>query len=104
MLEAAGPEGIARTALALGDPAAGARCALLYRDAAGAVVAEGADRGELVLPARGGSGFGFDVVFRPAGAPGTWAELGAAYKDRHGHRGKAWRALAAALARERPPG
>jgi len=102
MLEAVGPEGIARAAIALGDPAAAARCALLYRDAAGAVVAEGGDRGELVLPARGGAGFGWDVVFRPAGAAGTWGELGAAEKDRHGHRGRAWRALAAALARERP--
>jgi len=102
MLEAAGPEGIARTAHGLGDPAARARCALLYRDAAGAVIAEGSDRGDLVLPARGDFGFGFDVVFQPAGAAGTYAELGAGYKDRHGHRGKAWRALAAALARERP--
>lgn len=102
MLEAVGPEGIARTAIALGDPAAAARCALCYRDAAGAVIAEGGDRGELVLPARGGAGFGWDVVFRPAGADGTYAELGAGYKDRHGHRGRAWRALAAALARERP--
>jgi non-canonical purine NTP pyrophosphatase (RdgB/HAM1 family) len=104
MLEAVGPEGIARTALALGDPAAGARCGLLYRNAAGAVVAEGADRGELVLPARGDAGFGWDVVFRPAGAAGTYAELGAGYKDLYGHRGRAWRALAAALARERPHG
>lgn len=104
MLEAAGPEGIARAAIALGDPSAHARCALLYRDAAGTVVAEGADRGELVLPARGGAGFGWDVVFQPAGETATYAELGAAYKDRHGHRGRAWRALAAALARERPIG
>ena len=104
MLEAAGPEGVARTARALGDPGAGARCALLYRDAAGAVVAEGADRGELVLPARGDAGFGWDVVFRPEGAAGTYAELGAEYKDRHGHRGRAWRALAAALSERRGSG
>lgn len=93
MLEATGPEGIARAAIALGDPAAHARCALLYRDAAGAVVAEGADHGELVLPARGDAGFGWDVVFQPAGEAATYAELGAEYKDRHGHRGRAWRAL-----------
>lgn len=102
MLEAVGPEGVARTAIALGDPAAAARCALLYRDAAGTVIAEGGDRGELVLPARGGAGFGWDVVFSPAGAEGTYAELGSGFKDRRGHRGRAWRALAAALARERP--
>jgi len=94
MLEAAGPEGVARTARALGDPGAGARCALLYRDAGG----------ELVLPARGDAGFGWDVVFRPEGAAGTYAELGAEYKDRHGHRGRAWRALAAALSERRGSG
>lgn len=97
MLEAAGPEGIARAVIALGDPRAHARCALLYRDAAGAVIAEGADQGELVLPARGGAGFGWDVVFQPAGEAATYAELGTAHKDRHGHRGRAWRALARRL-------
>ncbi len=101
MLEAAGPEGIARAAIALGDPSAHARCALLYRDAAGAVIAEGADHGELVLPARGDAGFGWDVVFRPAGEAATYAELGTAYKDRHGHRGRAWRALALRLTEAR---
>lgn len=101
MLEAAGPEGIARTAIALGDPGAHARCALLYRDGPGVVIAEGSDHGELVLPARGGAGFGWDVVFQPRGETATYAELGTGYKDLRGHRGRAWRALAAALVHER---
>ena len=56
MLQAVGAEGIARTALALGDPRATARCVLLYRDAERVVIAEGADSGTLVLPGRGSGG------------------------------------------------
>ena len=41
MLEAVGADGIARTAHALGDPRARAHCAVLYRDAPGAVLGEG---------------------------------------------------------------
>jgi non-canonical purine NTP pyrophosphatase (RdgB/HAM1 family) len=102
MLEAAGPGGIARTALGLGDPGALARCAVLYRDAAGAVVGEGEERGALVFPPRGDGGFGWDPVFQPAGQARTYGELPGAVKDAIGHRGKAWRALVEALERERP--
>lgn len=97
MLAAVGPEGLARTAIALGDPGAGAHCALLYRDAAGTVVAEGRDRGRLVLPPRGAGGFGWDPVFQPEGSELTYGELGGAEKDARGHRGRAWRALAGKL-------
>lgn len=102
MLEAAGPAGIARTALALGDPGAHARCAVLFRDVAGAVVGEGEERGTLVLPPRGSTGFGWDPVFQPAGGSETYGELAGEVKDRIGHRGKAWRALMRALESERP--
>jgi XTP/dITP diphosphohydrolase len=93
MLEAVGAEGIAKTAHALGDPRAAARCALLYRDAARTVVAEGSTSGTLVLPGRGGHGFGWDPVFLPDGETRTFAELEGKEKNAVSHRGKAWRAL-----------
>jgi non-canonical purine NTP pyrophosphatase (RdgB/HAM1 family) len=98
MLAAVGAEGIARVGLSLGDPAVVARCALLWRDGGVEVVAEGVTEGRLVLPARGGGGFGWDRVFEPAGERRTYAELPPAEKDRLGHRGRAWRALADRLA------
>jgi non-canonical purine NTP pyrophosphatase (RdgB/HAM1 family) len=97
MLEAVGAEGIARTALALGEPRAEARCALLYTDGARQVIAEGTTAGELVLPPRGGGGFGWDPIFQPAGEPRTYGELPPEVKDAIGHRGRAWRALVAEL-------
>lgn len=97
MLDAIGPEGIARVGLALGDSRATARCALLYRDAERTVLAEGETSGCLVLPARGGEGFGWDPVFQPEGEALTYGELPAEVKDRIGHRGRAWRALIEAL-------
>ncbi|MEM7051460.1 MAG: non-canonical purine NTP pyrophosphatase [Acidobacteriota bacterium] len=95
MLAAIGPEGIARTVLALDDARAEARCAVLYRDAEGSRVAVGSDHGTLVLPGRGAGGFGWDPVFMPHGATETVAELGENWKNRHGHRGQAWRRLGA---------
>ena len=102
MLEAVGAEGIARTALALGEPRAMARCALLWTDGAQTVVGEGSTSGTLVLPARGDGGFGWDPVFQPEGETRTYAELSAAEKDLRGHRGRAWRDLLARLGREAP--
>ncbi len=100
LLEAVGPEGVARLGLALGNPRARARCQLLFRDADRQIVAEGVTAGELVLPARGDGGFGWDPVFRPDGEMLTYGELTPARKDEIGHRGRAWRALAAMLAKE----
>ncbi len=93
MLDAIGPEGIARTAIALGDPRAIARCQLLVRDGERTLFAEGSTEGILVLPARGDAGFGWDPVFQPDGHDLTYAELGREIKDRIGHRGRAWSAL-----------
>ncbi len=100
MLAAAGAEGVARAALALGEPRATARCALLYRDGERSVTAEGTTRGVLVLPARGQAGFGWDPVFQPEGETRTYGELEGVEKDRISHRGRAWRELLAQL----PPG
>jgi XTP/dITP diphosphohydrolase len=103
MLEAAGAEGLARVALALGDPRATARAALYYRDPGRTLIAEGVTPGALVLPARGAHGFGWDPVFVPAGSARTFGELGGAEKDAVSHRGKAWRSLLAQLAAAPPP-
>jgi XTP/dITP diphosphohydrolase len=92
-----GAEGIARTALALGDPRVVARCGLLWTDGTRRVRVEGVTEGTLVLPPRGAGGFGWDPVFQPTGEPFTYGELAPAAKDRLGHRGRAWRALLAAL-------
>jgi XTP/dITP diphosphohydrolase len=93
MLEAVGAEGIAKTAHALGDPRAVARCALLYRDSERTVGAEGSTSGTLALPGRGEHGFGWDPVFLPDGETCTFAELAGKEKDAVSHRGKAWREL-----------
>lgn len=102
MLGALGPERFAGVALALGDGRATAICALAYYDgespdAERCRVFEGRTAGMLVAEARGGHGFGWDPVFRPEGSALTSAELPPAEKDRHSHRGKAWRALLAAF-------
>jgi len=103
MLEAAGAEVIARVGLALGEPRAVARAALYYRDAGRTLVAEGSTAGTLVLPARGGHGFGWDPVFRPDGCDRTFGELAGPEKDALSHRGKAWRDLLAQLAAPEAP-
>ncbi len=98
MLAAVGAEGIARTALALGDPTARAVCLLEWTDGERSVVARGETAGRLVLPARGSRGFGWDPVFQPEAAAKSYGEMSDEEKDRVGHRGRAWRALLAELA------
>lgn len=93
MLEAVGAEGIARAALALGEPRARAVCALAWTDGARTIVGRGATEGRLVLPGRGSNGFGWDPVFQPDGELRTYGELADADKDRLSHRGRAWRDL-----------
>jgi non-canonical purine NTP pyrophosphatase (RdgB/HAM1 family) len=93
MLQAVGAEGISRTANALGNSRVAAVCGLHYRDDRRFVFAEGRAVGELVLPARGEGGFGWDPVFRPETEQHTYAELDPERKDAIGHRGRAWRAL-----------
>jgi non-canonical purine NTP pyrophosphatase (RdgB/HAM1 family) len=97
MLRAVGPEGIARTAAALGDVRASARCFLIYKDGEREIVAEGRTEGILVLPGRGTYGFGWDPVFVPEGTGTTFAELTGAEKNAVSHRGKAWRKMRESL-------
>ncbi|HUO86303.1 MAG TPA: non-canonical purine NTP pyrophosphatase [Thermoanaerobaculia bacterium] len=105
MLEAAGAAGIARTALALDDGRAVARCALLLRrdgDPSGDLLVEAAVDGHLVLPPRGAGGFGWDTVFVTDGERRTNAELSDEEKDALSPRGRAWRRLAPLLASPPP--
>lgn len=97
MLAAVGPEGIARTAIALADVRAVARCALLYFDGNREIVGTGETTGELVLPARGDRGFGWDPVFQPHGRDRTYAEMRPEEKDGISHRARAWRHFGATL-------
>ena len=66
------------------------------------VWAEGVLPGTIAAEARGTNGFGYDPVFVPDGGDGrTFAEMRPEEKDAVSHRGRAFRALAAELARRR---
>ena len=98
MLLAVGAQGIARSAIALGDDRATARCALLLLEPERELVAVGETRGKVVLPPRGAGGFGWDPIFLPEGEERTYAQLRSDEKDRLSHRGRAWRDLLEQLA------
>jgi len=61
------------------------------------VVVEGEVHGELVFPARGARGFGYDPIFLPAGGAQTFGEMDPAAKDAISHRAVAFAKLRAAL-------
>ena len=62
------------------------------------VVAEGTVEGSIVAEPRGTNGFGYDPVFVPDDGDGrTFAEMTRAEKEAVSHRGRAFRALSAAL-------
>jgi XTP/dITP diphosphohydrolase len=66
------------------------------------VWAEGVLPGTIATAGRGANGFGYDPVFVPDGGDGrTFAEMQPEEKDAVSHRGRAFRALAAELARRR---
>ena len=63
------------------------------------LVVDGAVEGTIALVPRGSAGFGYDPVFVPDGGGGrTFAEMSPEEKQAVSHRGRAFRALAAALA------
>jgi XTP/dITP diphosphohydrolase len=63
------------------------------------VVASGFVEGHIATTARGSGGFGYDPVFLPEGGAGrTFAEMSLVEKNAVSHRGRAFRALADALA------
>lgn len=58
---------------------------------------EGIVEGRIVETERGAEGFGYDPLFQPDGCDKTFAEMDAAEKNAHSHRGRAVRKLAAYL-------
>jgi len=70
--------------------------ALAKRGRAVAIVTDRAD-GQVLEAPRGSGGFGYDPVFYFPAARETFAELSAEEKNRHSHRGKAFRKLLAVL-------
>src|SRR5450830_222303 len=71
-------------------------CVLVYvrhADDPQPVIADGAWHGEIVAQARGAGGFGYDPYFLLPALGKTAAELTAAEKNAHSHRGQALRAL-----------
>ncbi|RAU23681.1 non-canonical purine NTP pyrophosphatase, RdgB/HAM1 family [Paramagnetospirillum kuznetsovii] len=57
---------------------------------------EGVVEGEIVWPARGGQGFGYDPIFLPRGGSLTFGEMEPAAKHEISHRAHAFRKLVAA--------
>jgi XTP/dITP diphosphohydrolase len=80
------------------DVSAWFTCALAVAWPDGPCVAvEGRVEGELVLPGRGDRGFGYDPIFRLAGAAHTFGEMDPAAKHAISHRAVAFAKLKAAL-------
>ena len=74
-MKAAGVEGIAKTAAALGDTKALVKTLMAYAKSPDEVYYfEGEAQGQLVMP-KGKGGFGWDVIFQPEGSDKTYAEL-----------------------------
>ena len=98
---AVGEAGFARLAHAWGDPRAEAVSTLGLAwpgvRAEDVVVAEGRVAGSLAPEPRGANGFGWDVIFVPAGETRTFAEMSAEEKNARSHRAKAFAALARRL-------
>lgn len=73
-LRALGAEALARAVLACGDAAAEALSGFGYHDGRELHYFEGRAAGRIVSP-RGAGGFGWDSIFQPDGAAGTYAEM-----------------------------
>ena len=80
------------------DAAAWFTCALAVAWPEGPVLAvEGRVEGELVFPAQGTRGFGYDPIFRPDGHALTFGEMDPELKHAISHRARAFAKLKAAL-------
>jgi len=66
------------------------RCVIALADKGIAIgIAEGVCGGRIAFGSKGGNGFGYDPLFIPDGCTRTFAQLGAAQKNKISHRGKA---------------
>ena len=93
-----GPAGICRLVPPGGDRRATARTAVAYCSGQGVEVFVGETRGVLVPEPVGHGGFGWDPIFRPDGASGTFAEMDPAEKDAFSMRRQAIEGLRGWLA------
>ncbi len=84
-----GPGGICRLVPPGGDRGATARTAVAYCSGQGVEVFVGETRGVLVPEPAGDGGFGWDPIFRPDGASGTFAEIDPTEKDAFSMRRRA---------------
>ena len=75
-------------------------CAVALVDVAGDLVVRGETRGRIGRAARGAHGFGYDPLFVSDELGVTFGEATVEDKERVGHRGRAFSALAAALQRD----
>ena len=99
LLEAAGGSGLAAIAYALNNKSARAQCCVGYWDGKSVHVFMGETAGQILISPRGARHFGWDAWFQPAGCSKTFAEMTDDEKDAVSHRGHAYRALAAHLAK-----
>ena len=80
------------------EPRANFICALALASPEGAAPAfEGRVFGTLVLPPRGGRGFGYDPIFMPDGYKETFGEMEPELKNRLSHRMRAFEQLMAGV-------
>lgn len=103
LLEAAGGKGLGAIAYALINKAAKAQCCVAYWDGNEPHIFLGETHGEILVDPRGDQNFGWDAWFQPHGSTRTFAEMAPEEKDRHSHRGKAYRELSEFLRRQPAP-
>jgi non-canonical purine NTP pyrophosphatase (RdgB/HAM1 family) len=98
LLEAAGVAAIPRLLDGFPSRAARARCVALAYDGERELLGVGVVDGEIAAAPRGGSGFGWDVVFAPDWGGGrVYAEMTPEEKNSRSHRALAFRSLAEQL-------
>ena len=97
LLVSVGPEGICRLADAFADRRAIVHCLTCAVDGGEEAFGLGTVEGTIAKAPRGRKGFGWDSVFEPSGGRKTYAEMGAAEKNRISHRRKALEELKKAL-------
>ncbi len=63
---------------------------ITYYDAGKYVQFEGVTEGEILTERKGGEGFGYDPIFKPAGADKVYAEMSLEEKNSYSHRKKSF--------------